>query len=130
MAGNRAAGSGHVDIFEIHSLLNGSAHQFNIRIIDSRMRNKNPVSSDIIIGSQLILRILHQNLFQISPVFLTDSHSAGSVIHLNTGLKIQKIRSQSGNGGTSPPRVHEFQGIQYKAGMTISCSGFQRITDL
>ena len=124
MAGNGTAGSGHVDILEGHRLLNGSAHQFNIRIIDPGMRYKDPVSSDMLISGQLIFCLLHQYLFQISPVFFTDSHGAGAVIHLNTGFKIQKIGSQSGNGRASSPRMHEFQGIQYKAGMAFSGSGF------
>ena len=86
VAGDGAAGGGHMDLPEVHFLLHGFAHQLHIRGVDGGLGDKQVVPLDAGVLGKLVLHILGKHFFQGAPVFFPHVHGTVGVVHLDAGL--------------------------------------------
>lgn len=119
MAGNSAAGLGHINIVKMQLAVHHLPHLLHISGVNAGMGDEDPVGADVGILVELFLGILGQHRVQAAPVLFSHPHAAAGVVHLNAGLELQKIGAKSRHRRAAPAGVEKFQGVQNKAGVVF-----------
>ena len=75
---------------------------------------KDPAEIQVLSVSEPLPDVVAYHLGDVAPVFFGHGHFA--VDYLHTGVELQEVRAQGGDGGTAAALFHVVQPVQDKAG--------------
>lgn len=88
MAGDSAAGLGHINIVKMQLAVHRLPHLLYISGVNAGMGDEDPVSADVGVLAELFPGILGQYRVQAAPVLFSYAHAAAGVVHLDAGLEL------------------------------------------